>query len=139
MNIEITRLHTEAIIPTQATIGSAGYDLYACKDQFIREGESKIELGIAINIKDKDVVGLIFSRSSTPITLANSVGVIDSDYQGELKLKVPRIIPEPISIKQGERIAQLVFINRIEVLFQEVDSFNLKTTRGAGGFGSSGK
>lgn len=142
--IKIKRLNKNAIIPTRATSGSAGLDLYACldKDETILPGCTKlIKTGIAISI-EKDFVAYVYARSGLAvkkgITLANCVGVIDSDYRGEICVALHNISKEPYEIKNGERIAQLV-IQKVEYPnIVETDNLD-ETKRGEGGFGSTGK
>lgn len=141
--IKIKKLNENAIIPTRATNGSAGLDLYACLDnsETILPGETKlIKTGVAISI-EKDCVAYVYARSGLAvkkgITLANCVGVIDSDYRGEICVALHNISKEAYEIKTQERIAQLV-IQRVEypniVITETLD----ETKRGEGGFGSTG-
>ncbi len=141
--IKIKKLNKNAIIPTRATNGSAGLDLYACIDnaETILPGDTKlIKTGIAISI-EKDFVAYVYARSGLAvkkgITLANCVGVIDSDYRGEICVALHNISKEPYEIKTHERIAQLV-IQKVEYP-NIVETENLdETKRGEGGFGSTG-
>ncbi len=141
--IKIKKLNENAVIPTRATNGSAGLDLYACldKDETIFPGDTKlIKTGIAISI-EKDFVAYVYARSGLAvkkgITLANCVGVIDSDYRGEICVALHNISKESYEIKTHERIAQLV-IQKVEYP-NIVETENLdETKRGEGGFGSTG-
>ena len=141
--IKIKKLKENAIIPTRATNGSAGLDLYACLDnsETILPSETKlIKTGIAISI-EKDFVAYVYARSGLAvkkgITLANCVGVIDSDYRGEVCVALHNISKEPYEVKEGERIAQLV-IQKVEYP-TIIETENLdETKRGEGGFGSTG-
>lgn len=141
--IKIKKLKENAIIPTRATNGAAGLDLYACLDssETILPSETKlIKTGIAISI-EKDFVAYVYARSGLAvkkgITLANCVGVIDSDYRGEVCVALHNISKEAYEVKNGERIAQLV-IQKVEYP-TIIETENLdETKRGEGGFGSTG-
>lgn len=141
--IKIKKLNENAIIPTRATNGSAGLDLYACLDnsETILPSETKlIKTGIAISI-EKNFVAYVYARSGLAvkkgITLANCVGVIDSDYRGEVCVALHNISKEAYEVKNGERIAQLV-IQKVEYP-TIIETENLdETKRGEGGFGSTG-
>ena len=142
--LKIKKLNENAIIPTRATSGSAGLDLYACIDEdvIIPKSTTKlIKTGVAISI-EKDFVAYVYARSGLAvkkgITLANCVGVIDSDYRGEICVALHNISNEEYTIKHGERIAQLV-ISKVEYPeIIETDCLD-KTVRGEGGFGSTGE
>lgn len=131
--------------PTYATEGSAGLDLPACIDQelTLNPGDRyAVPTGIAIELPSPDYVAYVFARSSLGlkkgITLPNAVGVIDSDYRGEIKVALTNISDEPYTVKPGERIAQLVIAPVIKAEFEEKDELG-ETERGGGGFGSTGK
>lgn len=145
--MKIKRLNKNAILPTKGTSGSAGFDLYACMNGgegdyvVIEPGETVgIKTGIAIEMTP-GLVGLIYARSGMAIKrglrLANSVGVIDWDYRGEYIVALHNDSCEPQYIYHGDRIAQLVFTTYFNALWEEVDELN-ETTRGEGGFGSTG-
>ncbi len=130
--------------PFYATNGSAGMDLSACIDEpiVIKKGEiAFVPTGIAISLPSNEYVAYIYARSGLAckngITLANGVGVIDSDYRGELKCAMINLGSEDFTINFGDRIAQLVIapvcIAEINIT-EELDD----TKRGAGGFGSTG-
>lgn len=145
MNLKIKRLSPKAIIPKNATSGSAGMDLYACIDEDIILYPGKRELvstGIAIALPSPDYVAYIFARSGlavkSGITLSNCVGVIDSDYRGEIKVGLVNLSDQPYTIKSGERISQMVISPVIMPSITEVDELD-ETERAAGGFGSTGK
>lgn len=132
-------------LPTYATEGSAGLDLRACLDEDINlePGETfLIPTGLAIYIEDPGLAAVILPRSGLGhkhgIVLGNLVGLIDSDYQGELMVSCWNRGHTSFVIKPGERIAQLVLIPVVQAEFEIVDSF-LETDRGTGGFGSSGR
>lgn len=134
-----------------ATDGSAGLDLRHCGLDGV-EGVNPITIepdqtvllksGIAINIKDPGIAALIFPRSGlghkNGIVLSNLTGVIDSDYQGEIRLSMWNRSNKPYTIMPYDRIAQMVFMPVIQVGFNIVDEFE-KSDRGEGGFGSTGR
>jgi len=131
--------------PEYATTGSAGLDLRACLDEdlILNPGETKlIPTGIAVYIEDNNYAGVILPRSGLGhkhgIVLGNLVGLIDSDYQGQLYVSCWNRGTEPFTIEVGCRIAQLVFVPVTQVNFTVVDKFE-STDRGEGGFGHTGK
>ena len=132
-------------LPTYASEGSAGLDLRACVDKelVINAGETHlIPTGIAIYIRDPGYAGLIVPRSGLGhkhgIVLGNLVGLIDSDYQGQLFVSCWNRGDKAYTVNEGERIAQLVIVPVAQVAFNHVDSFG-STERGTGGFGSTGE
>lgn len=139
------KIGTEIPLPTYATNGSAGLDLRACIDQSleIKPGETKlIPTGIAIYIENPDYAGLVLPRSGLGhkhgIVLGNLVGLIDSDYQGELMLSCWNRGTQPFTINIGERLAQYVLVPVVQAEFELVESFEA-TERAAGGFGHTGR
>ncbi len=146
MTLKIKKLNENAIIPKRATSGSAGYDLSACLAEpiEIKPGEiKKISTGISCElVSDIDAVLLIYARSSLAtkhgITLANCVGVVDSDYRGEILVAMINHSTEPYTITHGERIAQLVITPVLLPTVEEASELT-DTQRGEGGFGSTGK
>lgn len=144
MELKIKKVRENAKIPTRATVGSAGFDLYACIDEPIslKKGDTAIiPTGIAIGLDDPHFAAFIHSRSGLAIKrgigLLNSVGVIDSDYRGEICVGIIKQTEEPYTIQPFERIAQMV-IKPVELPeLIEVDDLD-DTARGAGGFGSTG-
>ena len=143
--IKVKRLRPTAQIPSRATDGSAGYDLHADLEQplSIQPGEiKKVPTGIAIAIGDKSAVGLVYARSGLAskfgIAPINCVGVIDSDYRGELFVPLTNHGPEEYTIHPGDRIAQLVLAPIYTPALEEADSLD-ETDRGAGGFGSTNR
>ncbi|MBE3596064.1 MAG: dUTP diphosphatase [Hydrogenibacillus sp.] len=132
-------------LPFYATDGAAGLDLAACLDRplHIRPFERvRVPTGIALNIPSADIVALIFPRSGNAyrrgLTMANAVGVIDSDYTGEIEVLLTNIDPKtPIVIEDGERIAQLLFMPVVRARMFWTEEVK-ETARGAGGFGSTG-
>ncbi|WP_063654435.1 dUTP diphosphatase [Candidatus Arsenophonus triatominarum] len=132
-------------LPTYATEGSAGLDLRACLDQAIKLEPGQTELlptGLAVHIADQQLAAVILPRSGLGhkhgVVLGNLVGLIDSDYQGELKVSVWNRGDTSFTIEPGERIAQMVFVPIVQVEFDLVQDFET-TKRGSGGFGHSGR
>lgn len=139
------KVRENAIIPKRATAGSAGLDLCACIDEplTVKAGErAVIPSGIAIALESNEVVALVFARSGLAIkhgiSLSNSVGVIDSDYRGEICVGIINTSRDDYTVNPGERIAQLVLTPVIPAEPVEVESLD-ETERGAGGFGSTGR
>ena len=131
-------------LPQYATPGSAGLDLRACIDapMLVEPGQAMlIPTGLAIHIGDPGLAALILPRSGLGhkhgIVLGNLVGLIDSDYQGELMVSCWNRGQDSFRIAIGERIAQLVLVPVVQARFELVDEFD-QTQRGAGGFGHSG-
>ncbi len=144
MQLAFQKLHQKAILPTRATAYSAGADLYACLDApvCIPPGETVIiPLGIACQPSDPETVILIFPRSGLAskygITLANAVGVVDSDYRGEWKIPLHNISHTEFFIKHGMRIAQAVVMPVLFPDILQIDQLD-HTERGNSGFGSTG-
>jgi dUTP pyrophosphatase len=132
-------------LPAYATSGSAGLDLRACLDKplTIEPGETRlIPTGLAIHVADPGFAALILPRSGLGhkhgIVLGNLVGLIDSDYQGELMISTWNRGHATFTINPMERLAQLVIVPVVQATFNIVDEFP-QTERGAGGFGSTGK
>lgn len=143
MFIEVKKLNDKAKLPCRATADSAGADLCACinDDIALMPGERRlIPTGIAIAVPT-GFGGFVFPRSGLSskfgVSLANCVGVIDSDYRGEVKVPVINHSSEPYTIKAGERIAQLVIMPVDLCEYGFSDGLD-KTERGEGGFGSTG-
>lgn len=139
------RIGTEFTLPTYATPGSAGIDLRAMIDDpmIIWPNETKlIKTGIAIYISNPGLAAYILPRSGLGhkhgIVLGNLVGLIDSDYQGELMISCWNRSEDQFQINVGERIAQLVIVPVVQAKFKVVDEF-VVSERGEGGFGSSGR
>ncbi len=142
--INIKKLSKDAKIPTYATNYAAGCDLYSCADENVsfEPGETKlIKTGIAMEIPE-GYVGLIFARSGLAtkrgLAPANKVGVIDSDYRGEIMVALHNHSNETREIEPYERVAQLVITPYLMGDFNEVSELN-ETDRGSNGFGSTGK
>lgn len=132
-------------VPTRATLGSAGIDLRACIEEpiLIKAGETAlVGTGISIYIKDTDYVGVILPRSGLGsnhgIVLGNLVGLIDSDYQGELMVSVWNRSWEDYVLEPATKFAQYVVLPVVTPRFDLVEEFDGNTFRGANGFGHSG-
>lgn len=139
------RLGQEWPMPTYATTGSAGLDLRACVEEAIQiePGQTVlVKTGMAIYIEDTNFAGLILPRSGLGhkhgIVLGNLVGLIDSDYQGELMVSVWNRGQTTFTLEPGERLAQYVLVPVVQAQFDIVNEFEA-TERGAGGFGHTGK
>ncbi len=140
-----SRLGGEFPLPAYATAGSAGMDLRACLDGPLTLAPGRAELvptGLAIHIEDPTLAAVILPRSGLGhkhgVVLGNLVGLIDSDYQGQLMVSCWNRGGESFVMRPGERIAQLVIVPVVQVALEVVDSFEA-STRGAGGFGHSGR
>ena len=145
MNLSIKRLNENAILPQRATMGSAGYDLFACieKSIILKPNEiRKIPTGISVALEGNTSVVLIYARSGMAanhgITLANCVGVIDSDYRGELLIPLINLSDKPYEVEPEQRIAQMVITPIILPNIIASDSLP-ETERGTNGFGSTGR
>ena len=143
--IQIKRLDPRAKIPVRATEGSAGYDIGALLDAplTLLPGErTMIPTGLAIALPSNEYVALIYPRSGLAIRhgigFPNSVGVIDSDYRGELRVGVHNLSDSPYTIEPGERIAQLIIAPVPAIEFIEAEELG-ETARSSGGFGSTGR
>ena len=137
---------TSIPLPTYATSGAAAMDLRACLNapHTISPGETAfIPSGIAISIHDPGLVALLVPRSGLGIkhgiVLANTIGVIDSDYQGEIGIGIHNRGTVPYTIEPGERICQVLFMPVTQVALEVVQEFSQESTRGAGGFGHTGR
>ncbi|GHU85257.1 deoxyuridine 5'-triphosphate nucleotidohydrolase [Clostridia bacterium] len=144
IKIRIKRINSLAKLPARATAGSAGCDLCAATAEklLIRAGETaKVPTGISVEIPSSDLVGLVFARSGLSVkagvSLANAVGVIDSDYRGEIVVALHNHSPNDYFVGPGERIAQLLIMPVVVFEFEEADELG-DTQRGDGGFGSTG-
>ncbi len=142
MNIKIKKLHPDAIIPKYATKGSACFDLHADSDAIVEEDSpSVLHTGIAVEIPDGYAM-MIYSRSGhgfkNDTRLANCVGILDSDYRGEILVKLTADKGGQLVVQPGDRIAQAMIVPINQVKFEEVNELS-ETERGQGGFGSTGK
>ena len=143
--VKIKKLRENARIPFRATTGSAGMDMYACLDAevVIEPGErAMIPTGIAIALESPAYCAFLYARSGLAVKYgiapANCVGVIDSDYRGEVCAVLQNFSREPFTVSDGERIAQLVIAPVDQPVIEEVGELD-GTERGAGGFGSTGQ
>lgn len=139
------RLGTDYPLPAYTTDGAAGMDLRACIDEPLALGPGEAELiatGIALHIADPSLAAVVLPRSGLGhkhgIVLGNLVGLIDSDYQGQIFVSCWNRGLESFNIQPGERIAQLVFVPIVRAHFDIVEGF-AQSTRGAGGFGHTGR
>ncbi|PSV44302.1 dUTP diphosphatase [Photobacterium sp. GB-36] len=139
------RVGNEFPLPAYATEGSAGLDLRACLDEALTVAPGETHLvptGLAIHIGDSNLAATILPRSGLGhkhgIVLGNLVGLIDSDYQGQLMVSVWNRGETTFTIEPGDRIAQLVFLPVVQAQFNIIENFN-STDRGEGGFGHSGR
>ena len=143
-SIRVKKLFDKAILPTYGSAGAVGADLYACLEESvtIQPGETYfVPTGIALEVPE-GCAGLVYARSSLGakrgLAPANKVGVIDSDYRGEIIVALHNHSDEKKRVEIGERVAQLVIVPYIHAEFEEVDHLPA-THRGEGGFGSTGK
>ena len=144
MKLKIRRLREGAKIPRRATEGAAGMDLYACIDADITLAPQQLAVvptGIAIELPDNGCAAFLYARSGLGvkhgICLANGVGVIDSDYRGEVCVGLCNVSDKPYVIAPGERVAQMVIAPVLTPEVEEVGELS-DTQRGSGGFGSTG-
>ena len=133
-------------LPSYATSGSAAMDLRACLSEAltVQAGETVlIPSGIAISIHDPGLVALLVPRSGLGIkhgiVLANTIGVIDSDYQGEIGIGIHNRGQTAYTIEPGERICQMLFVPVTQAALAVVEEFSIDSARGAGGFGHTGR
>ena len=144
MKVNIKKLHEDSIIPTRGSVDSAGHDLYAYLEEEkleINPGETKlIGTGISVEVPKGYFAGL-FARSGIAtkrgLRPANCVGVVDSDYRGEVKVPLYNDSKEVQFIEKNERIAQIVILPYLDVDFNETDNLS-ESDRDQGGFGSTG-
>jgi dUTP pyrophosphatase len=139
------KMGTRFPLPSYATNGSAGLDLRACIEEpiILAAGETiLIPTGLAIHLEEPHLAAMILPRSGLGhkhgIVLGNLVGLIDSDYQGQLQISCWNRSKESFTIQPGERIAQLVIVPVVQTEFEIVADFD-ESSRGDGGFGSSGR
>lgn len=142
--IRVKKLKANAILPTYGSVGAAGADLYACLDEevTILPGETAwIPTGIALEVPE-GCAGLVYARSSLGVKRglapANKVGVIDSDYRGEIRVVLLNHGKEPQTVQSGERVAQFIITPVLTPAYEEVEELS-DTARGVAGFGSTGK
>lgn len=143
MNIKIKKLKDNAVVPTRGSKYAAGADLYSAENDLYIEDRQTVMIGtgIAMGIPE-GYVGLVYARSGLAckegLAPANKVGVIDSDYRGEIKVALYNQSGQKKLVKNGERIAQIVIAPFLAPEFTEVSELD-ETDRGEGGFGSTGK
>lgn len=142
--ISVKRLHPQAQLPTYGTPEAAGADLYACLEEslVIEPGETVfVPTGLALEVP-KGCAGLVYARSGLAckqgLAPANKVGVIDSDYRGEIRVVLHNHGKIPQTISHGQRIAQLIITPVLTPAYEEAEELT-DTGRGSGGFGSTGK
>ena len=137
--VNFKKLHPDAVIPTYGTEFSAGADLTAVSDPIIGEGYIEYKTGLAVEIPE-GYVGLIFPRSSISkksMILANGVGVIDSDYRGEISFRFKKMKTLGDEYAKGDRIGQMIIVPYPQIHFIEAEELS-DTVRGEGGYGSTG-
>ena len=146
LDVKVMDERLRSLLPNYATAGSAGLDLRACLDVALTLQPNAWQLvptGMAIHLKDPNFAALILPRSGLGhkhgIVLGNLVGLIDSDYQGQLMVSAWNRSDVAFTIEPMERIAQLVIVPVVQAQFNLVDEFEATTERGAGGYGSTGK
>ena len=139
------RIGTDIPFPFYASAGAAAMDLCACVDEAVAIAPQQIvslPTGIAIALPSAEYVALVFARSGLGIkhgvALANGVGVIDSDYRGEIRVGLVNQSQTPYTVQPGDRIAQLAVMPVVQAELEITDTLD-ETQRGAGGFGSTGK
>ncbi len=144
MKVNVTKLKSDAVLPTRGSASAAGYDLYACPEAdsvVINPKETtKVGTGLAFEIPE-GYFGGIFARSGLAakgLRPANCVGVADSDYRGEYIVALHNDSAVPMTVNKGDRIAQLIVMPYLSVEFEEAEVLG-ETERGVGGFGSTGK
>lgn len=142
--VRVKKLHPNAKLPTYGSAEAAGADLYACLDEAvtIQPGEVYwVSTGISLEVP-KGCAGLVYARSSLGVKRglapANKVGVVDSDYRGEVKVVLLNHSKQPQVLEPGERVAQFVITPVLTPAYEEVEELS-DTSRGIGGFGSTGK
>ena len=145
VDVKIIDARLHALMPAYATPGRAGLDLRACLEAPLVLAPNAWQLvptGMALHLADPNFAALILPRSGLGhkhgIVLGNLVGLIDSDYQGQLMVSAWNRSPSPFTIEPMERIAQLVIVPVVQAQFNLVDSF-VASARGEGGYGSTGK
>lgn len=143
MQVKIQKIHPDAKVPTYGTDGAAAFDLYSIQggSVFMNNGAKTFDTGLQFEIPEGHVM-LVFSRSGhgfkNGIRLANCVGVIDSDYRGEVRVKLTNDGPVTYHVSEGDRIAQGMVLPVEQVEFVVVDELS-STERGVGGYGSTGR
>jgi dUTP pyrophosphatase len=143
--LKVKKIRGDAVLPKRATAGSAGYDLCACIPEPLTleaGGHFAVPTGIALELPSDNIAAFVFARSGLAvrhgIVPSNAVGVIDSDYRGEIIVGLINQYSEPYTIQPGERIAQMVLMPVFTPQISETEVLP-ETARGAGGFGSTGR
>jgi dUTP pyrophosphatase len=146
LDVKVLDERLRECMPAYATAGSAGLDLRACLDAPLTLAANACQLvptGLAMHLKDPAYAALILPRSGLGhkhgIVLGNLVGLIDSDYQGQLMVSAWNRSDTPFTIEPMERIAQLVIVPVVQASFRLVDAFEAHSERGEGGYGSTGQ
>ena len=146
LDVKVLDERLRECMPAYATAGSAGLDLRACLDAPLTLAANAWQLvptGLAMHLKDPAYAALILPRSGLGhkhgIVLGNLVGLIDSDYQGQLMVSAWNRSDTPFTIQPMERIAQLVIVPVVQASFRLVDAFEAHSERGEGGYGSTGQ
>ena len=144
LSVKVKKLHPNAKLPTYGSPEAAGADLYACLEEAVTIEPGEIfwvPTGIALEVP-KGCAGLVYARSSMGakrgLAPANKVGVIDSDYRGEIRVVLLNHSKQPQTLEPGERVAQFVITPVLQPQYEESEELT-DTSRGAGGFGSTGK
>ena len=139
------KIGREIPVPYYATPGAAAMDLHACLEEPVTipaGGRAVIPTGIAIALPSAEYVALVFARSGLGIkhgiALSNGVGVIDSDYRGEIRVGLTNLSDTPYTVQPGDRVAQLAVVPVVQARLEWTDELD-ETGRGAGGLGSTGK
>ena len=142
--MRVKKLHPNAVLPTYGSAEAAGADLYACLEEAVTIAPGEVywvPTGIALEVP-KGCAGLVYARSSMGakrgLAPANKVGVVDSDYRGEVKVVLLNHSNQPQTLQPGERVAQFVITPVLQPVYEEVEELT-DTDRGQGGFGSTGK
>lgn len=142
--VRVKKLHPNAVLPTYGSAEAAGADLYACLEGPVTIGPGEIfwvPTGIALEVP-KGCAGLVYARSSMGakrgLAPANKVGVVDSDYRGEIRVVLLNHSGQPQTLQPGERVAQFVITPVLQPVYEETAELT-DTSRGEGGFGSTGK
>jgi dUTP pyrophosphatase len=146
MDVKVLDPRMAALLPAYATAGSAGLDLRACLDAPLVLGPNAWQLvptGLAIHLADPGYAAMILPRSGLGhkhgIVLGNLVGLIDSDYQGQLMVSAWNRSDTPFTIEPMERIAQMVIVPVVQARLRVVEDFAVTSERGVGGYGSTGR
>lgn len=143
MILRVKRVREDVELPAYATDGAAAMDLRAAQEVTLAPGQkAMVPTGIAIELPGPMYVALMFPRSSLGVkydlAFTNGVGVIDSDYRGELSVHLLNRGTQPVTLQKGERIAQLAVVPVVQAQVEEADSLS-PTSRGTGGWGSTGR